>query len=52
MCSSDLSEQAVAGVVAIAVLVPLAAGHYDLSVGATANLTGITPSASSFALRV
>lgn len=36
------SEQAVAGVVAIAVLVPLAAGHYDLSVGATANLTGIT----------
>jgi len=36
------SEQAVAGVVAIAVLIPLAAGHYDLSVGATANLTGIT----------
>jgi ribose transport system permease protein len=36
------SEQAVAGVVAIAVLVPLAAGQFDLSVGATANLTGIT----------
>lgn len=36
------SEQAVIGIVAIAVLVPLAAGQYDLSVGATANLTGIT----------
>jgi ribose transport system permease protein len=36
------SEQAVAGMVAIAVLVPLAAGNYDLSVGATANLAGIT----------
>jgi ribose transport system permease protein len=35
------SEQAVTGMVALAVLVPLAAGLYDLSVGATANLTGI-----------
>jgi ribose transport system permease protein len=36
------SEQAVVGMVALAVLIPLAAGQYDLSVGATANLTGIT----------
>jgi ribose transport system permease protein len=35
------STQAVTGMVALAVLVPLAGGLYDLSVGATANLTGI-----------
>ena len=35
------SEQAVAGMIAIAVLIPLACGQFDLSVGATANLTGI-----------
>jgi ribose transport system permease protein len=35
------SEQAVTAMVALAVLIPLAAGLYDLSVGATANLTGI-----------
>jgi ribose transport system permease protein len=35
------SEQAVAAMVGLAVLDPLAAGLYDLSVGATANLTGI-----------
>jgi ribose transport system permease protein len=33
--------QAVTGIVALAVLIPLAAGLFDLSVGATANLTGI-----------
>jgi ribose transport system permease protein len=35
------SQQAVAGIVAIAVLIPLTSGNYDLSVGANANLTGI-----------
>jgi ribose transport system permease protein len=35
------STNAVTGMVALAVLVPLAAGLYDLSVGATANLTGM-----------
>jgi ribose transport system permease protein len=35
------SEQAVAGMIAIAVLIPLACGQFDLSVGGTANLTGI-----------
>ena len=35
------STQAVTGIVAVAVLIPLAAGLYDLSVGATANLTGM-----------
>ena len=35
------STQAVTGIVALAVLIPLAAGLYDLSVGATANLTGM-----------
>ena len=38
---SVASEQAVAGIVAIAVLIPLICGHYDLSVGANANLAGI-----------
>ena len=35
------SQQAVTGIVALAVLIPLASGLYDLSVGATANLTGM-----------
>jgi ribose transport system permease protein len=35
------SAQAVTGMVGLAVLIPLSAGLYDLSVGATANLTGI-----------
>jgi ribose transport system permease protein len=35
------TEQAVAGMVAIAVLIPLACGQFDLSVGSIANLTGI-----------
>jgi ribose transport system permease protein len=38
---SVASSQAVAGIVAIAVLIPLVCGHYDLSVGANANLAGI-----------
>ena len=38
---SVASTQAVTGMVALAVLIPLAGGLYDLSVGATANLTGI-----------
>jgi ribose transport system permease protein len=38
---SVASQQAVAGIVAIAVLIPLICGHYDLSVGSNANLTGI-----------
>jgi ribose transport system permease protein len=38
---SVASSQAVAGIVAIAVLIPLVCGHYDLSVGSNANLTGI-----------
>src|SRR5579871_152308 len=35
------TEQAVAGMIALALLVPLSAGLYDLSVGQTANTTGI-----------
>jgi ribose transport system permease protein len=35
------SEQAVAGIVAVALLVPMTCGQYDLSIGANANLTGI-----------
>lgn len=35
------SQQSIAAMVALAVLIPLAAGHYDLSVGANANVTGI-----------
>jgi ribose transport system permease protein len=38
---SIASSQSIAGVLAIAVLVPLACGQFDLSVGANANLTGI-----------
>jgi ribose transport system permease protein len=38
---SVAAQQAVTGMIALAVLIPLAAGLYDLSVGATANLTGI-----------
>jgi ribose transport system permease protein len=35
------SAQAVAGIAAIAVLIPMCCGQFDLSVGANANLTGI-----------
>src|SRR4051794_719519 len=38
---SVAAQQAVTGMVALAVLIPLAAACYDLSVGATANLVGI-----------
>jgi ribose transport system permease protein len=38
---SVAAQQAVTGIVALAVLIPLSAGLYDLSVGATANLCGI-----------
>src|SRR4051812_31872786 len=38
---SVAAQQAVTGMVALAVLIPLAASCYDLSVGATANLVGI-----------
>ncbi len=38
---SVAATNAVTGIVALAVLIPLAAGLYDLSVGATANLTGM-----------
>lgn len=38
---SVAAEQAVTGMIGLAVLIPLAAGLYDLSVGATANLSGI-----------
>ena len=38
---SIASTEAVTGMVALAVLIPLASGLYDLSVGATANVTGI-----------
>jgi ribose transport system permease protein len=38
---SVAAQQAVTGMIGLAVLVPLAAGLYDLSVGATANLCGI-----------
>ena len=39
---SVAAQQAVTGIVALAILIPLAAGLYDLSVGATAGLCGIT----------
>jgi ribose transport system permease protein len=39
---SVAAQQAVTGIVALAILIPLAAGLYDLSVGATASLCGIT----------
>lgn len=35
------SSQAVVGIVALAVLVPMIAGQFDLSIGANANLAGI-----------
>jgi ribose transport system permease protein len=35
------STQAVAGIIAIAVLIPMICGQFDLSVGANANLTGL-----------
>ncbi|HEY1831411.1 MAG TPA: ABC transporter permease [Acidimicrobiales bacterium] len=38
---SVAATQAVQGMLALAVLIPLVAGQFDLSVGATANLTGI-----------
>jgi ribose transport system permease protein len=38
---SVAAQQAVTGMIAVAVLIPLAAGLYDLSVGATANVSGI-----------
>jgi ribose transport system permease protein len=38
---SVATTQAVQAILALAVLVPLVAGQFDLSVGATANLTGI-----------
>jgi ribose transport system permease protein len=36
------SEQAVAGIIGLAVLIAMVCGEFDLSVGATANLAGIT----------
>jgi ribose transport system permease protein len=39
---SVAAQQAVTGMIGLAVLIPLAAGLYDLSVGATANVSGIT----------
>jgi ribose transport system permease protein len=38
---SVASTQAVSGMVALALLVPMVCGQYDLSVGATANFSGI-----------
>lgn len=38
---SIAAEQAVAAMIAVGVLIPLAAGTYDLSIGATANLAAI-----------
>ena len=38
---SVAAQQAVTGMIGLAVLIPLAAGLYDLSVGATANISGI-----------
>jgi ribose transport system permease protein len=38
---SVAAQQAVTGMIGLAVLIPLAAGLYDLSVGATANVSGI-----------
>ena len=39
---SVAAQQAVTGIVALAILIPLAAGLYDLSVGATAGLVSVT----------
>ena len=41
---SVAAEQAISAMVALAVLIPLAANQFDLSVGATANVTGIVAS--------
>jgi ribose transport system permease protein len=38
---SVATEQAISAMIAIAVLIPLACGEFDLSVGANANFTGI-----------
>jgi ribose transport system permease protein len=38
---SVAAQQAVTGMIGLAILIPLAAGLYDLSVGATANVSGI-----------
>ena len=38
---SVASAQAIAGMLALAVLIPLTCGHFDLSVGANANLVGV-----------
>lgn len=38
---SVATQQAIAGIIAIAVLIPLVCGQYDLSVGGNANLTGV-----------
>ena len=38
---SVASQQAIAGLIAIAILIPLVCGHFDLSVGYNANLCGI-----------
>lgn len=35
------SQQAVAGMVALALLIPMVCGHFDISVGSTANLCGM-----------
>ncbi|UFS58116.1 ABC transporter permease [Subtercola endophyticus] len=35
------SSQSIAGIIAIALLIPMVAGQYDLSVGTNANLTGL-----------
>jgi ribose transport system permease protein len=35
------SEQAISGIMAIAILIPITCGQFDLSIGANANLTGI-----------
>ena len=39
---SVAAQQAVTGIVALAILIPLAAGLYDLSAGATAGLVSVT----------
>jgi ribose transport system permease protein len=35
------STQSIAGLAALALLIPMVAGHFDLSIGATANLAGV-----------
>jgi ribose transport system permease protein len=36
------SQQAVAGILALAILIPITCGQFDLSIGSTANLAGLT----------